>query len=218
MKTVINFIQELNKNNNREWFAENKDFYNKAKEEFELIIDILISKIREFDPKIDVVSAKECTFRIYRDVRFSKDKRPYKDHFGAYIAAGGRKSKYTGYYLHVQEDNSFVGGGLYAPAPDILKKVRTDIFKNSAPYKEIINDKNFKKYFTDFYGEKLKTAPRGFPKDFKDIELLRLKHHAVAHKVSFEQVLSPNFIQLASNIFKSMKNFNAYFNYIIDKK
>lgn len=218
METVIKFIKELNRNNNREWFAENKEFYNKAKEEFDFVVNILISKVKEFDQSVDVMSAKECTFRIYKDVRFSKDKLPYKDHFGAYICKGGRKSIYAGYYLHIQENNSFVGGGLYCPQSDILKSVRTDIVENSNFYKEIINDKDFTKYFDEIHGEKLSSAPRGFPKDFKDIELLKFKSHTAFHKITDSDLIKPDFIQKTVDIFESMVSFNTYFNDIISNQ
>ena len=217
MENILNFLKLLNKNNNREWFNTNKTLYEHAKQEFEFAVNILITKIREFDKRVDVIYPKDCMFRIYHDTRFSKNKEPYKDHFGAFIASGGRKSKYSGYYIHIQEENSFVGGGLYMPDNEILQKIRLDILENSDYYKQILEAENFKKYFSDIWGERLKTVPRGFPKDFKDAELLKLKSHALWHTLPAKILSSPDLLNYTVNVFRSMLDFNNYFNEIIDK-
>jgi len=215
MKTILNFLSQLKENNNREWFQENKHLYENAKSKFEEFVNILIPKIKEFDKTIDVNSAKECTFRIYRDVRFSKNKEPYKPNMGAYIAKGGKKSKYAGYYIHIEPEASFAGGGIYCPQPKELKAVRSDIFDDSNKIKSILCKKDFSKMFPEMYGDKLKTAPRGFPKDFPDIGLLNFKSYVVVKNVSNEELLATKLLDNLLKIFKTQKPFNDYLNKIM---
>ncbi len=183
VKTSLDFLNQLQHNNNREWFHAHKSFYQDAKAEFELFINILIPRIKDIDPEIDVFHAKECVFRIFKDVRFSKDKSPYKTNFGAFIARGGRKSSFAGYYIHLEPEASFIGGGAYMPQALQLKAIRTEIFNHTNEYKKIIHKPAFKKHFPEIYGEKLKTAPRGFDKSWADIDLIRNKHYAVVRHV-----------------------------------
>lgn len=217
MKTILSFLTELKQNNNREWFQENKSLYEEAKSEFDEFINILIPKIKEFDKDIDVNSAKECTYRIYRDVRFSKNKEPYKTNFGAYISKEGRKSKFAGYYIQIEPELSFAGGGVYCPQPAVLKSIRQDIYSDANKFKEIITDTNFKKIFPEMFGEKLKTAPRGFPKDFEDISLLNYKSYVVVKNLSNKDILSNNFLNKLLDIFKTQKPFNDYINGTLTK-
>jgi uncharacterized protein (TIGR02453 family) len=216
LEIVFEFLIELEKNNNREWFKENKEFYQNAKLKFEKFIDYLIPQLRKIDTDIDVTSSKQAIFRIFRDIRFSKNKTPYKTNFGAFISEGGRKSLNAGYYIHLEPENSFIGGGVYMPQSKILKSIREEIFENPEIYKKIINNNKFKKYFPEIYGEKLKTAPRGFPKDFKDIELLRNKHFAVAFHVE-NSYFNEKTIEKILNVFKVQYKFNNYLNNIIKK-
>jgi uncharacterized protein (TIGR02453 family) len=125
MKEILNFISDLKENNNREWFETNKKRYLAVKEKHEIFLDKVIEGIRSsVDPQLGELTGKDCVFRIYRDVRFSPNKEPYKNHIGAYIARGGRKSPRAGYYIHLDPGNCFAGGGIYMPAPDVLKKIR----------------------------------------------------------------------------------------------
>jgi len=151
------------------------------------------------------LSGEFIPYQMPNDFRFSKNKEPYKTHFGAFIAKGGRKSPYAGYYIHFEPDNSFVGGGIYQPEPKLLKSIRTQIFKDVETYKDIINNAEFKKYFPEIFGEKLKTAPRGFPKDFADIDLLNNKHYAVSYGVNNSFWFNKNLIENISDIFDFKK-------------
>ncbi|MBE9468413.1 MAG: DUF2461 domain-containing protein [Bacteroidetes bacterium] len=218
LKIIFEFLIELQVNNSRVWFKKNNDRYQKAKLEFEQLIEILIPKIKQIDKDIEVSSAKECVFRIFKDVRFSKDKQPYKTNFGAYIAKGGGKSPNAGYYVHFEPDNSFIGGGIYMPEPKILKSIRTEIFENTKDYKDIINNKEFKKYFSEIAGEKLKSAPRGFSKDFVDIDLLKNKHYAVTYSVNNSFWYKKNLIDNISDVFKKQYKFNQFLNNVVNKK
>ena len=136
-KNILLFLNELKNNNNRDWFHANKPKYNEAKVEFENYINNLIPEIGKFDNEIKHLEAKECIFRIFRDVRFSKDKSPYKPNFGAYIVKGGKKSGNAGYYLHIEPENSFLGGGIYMPPSNILKAIRIEIYENIDEFKSI---------------------------------------------------------------------------------
>ena len=131
-RTIINFLKDLEQNNNREWFQANKVHYDTAKAEFETFINSLIPAIAKFDDSVKLITAKECIFRIFRDVRFAKDKSPYKTNFGAFIAKGGRKNHGPGYYFHLQPGECFLSGGVWMPSPDIMKKIRQEIFDKLA--------------------------------------------------------------------------------------
>jgi uncharacterized protein (TIGR02453 family) len=215
---IFDFLKNLEQNNNRPWFDENKETYEAAKSDFEQFIDVLIPRLKEFDDDIDVFSSKECIFRIYRDVRFSKNKDPYKTNFGAYIVKGGRKSPYAGYYVHIQPSESFIGGGIYQPSPEVLKSVRKEIYENIDEFKEIINDARFKKYFPELYGEALKTAPKDFPKDFPDIDLLKFKHYTVIHNIKDSFYSSPDLLEKLIEIFKVQYPFNRFLNEGVGRK
>ena len=215
-KNILNFLKVLYKNNNREWFNANKNVYNKARLEYEMFVELLIQKINQFDEDIGTLSAKDVIYRIYRDIRFSNDKTPYKTHFGAYITKGGRTGGYAGYYLHVEPGGSFLAGGFYMPPSDILKRIRTEIYENIEEFKTIINNSEFKKCFNDLWGEKLKSQPRGFPKDFPDIELLKYKHYIVAKNVSEDELQDKDFLETATGVFKILMPFNRFINNTID--
>ena len=215
-KNILRFLAELNENNNREWFTENKDKYQRAMGEFEQMVNYLIAHIAEFDKEIAGLEAKDCTFRIYRDVRFSHDKAPYKNHFGAYICAGGgRKSERAGYYIHFQVGGCMFGGGLYCPLPPVLKAVRQSVYDNIEEYKEIVEEKNFAASFSEME-EKLKTIPRGFPKEFPDGEYLKNKHYVFSHQVPDSFFYTDDCVEKTLKVFKLMQPINKFLNYTVD--
>jgi uncharacterized protein (TIGR02453 family) len=181
-KNILQFLQDLKLNNNREWFQINKERYQKAKHGFEIFIDQIIPEIRKFDNSIGLITAGDCLFRIYRDVRFSGDKSPYKLNIGAYIARGGKNSPFAGYYVHIEPGQSMLAGGIYMPQPEMLKRLREEVYYNTAEFKQIIHHKNFVKYFDKLIDEgKLVNPPKDFPKDFPDIDLLKHKNYTVVH-------------------------------------
>jgi len=216
LSPVLSFLNELKQNNNREWFQENKDKYQKARQQVIDFTDELIKGIKEFDPDIGLPKAKDCLFRIYRDVRFSKDKSPYKTNFGSFISKGGRKGNYAGYYLHLEPDGSFLGGGIYMPAAPALKAVRNEIYFNPSKFLKIVEDEQFKKYFDSLSGEKLKRPPQGFPKDFSQIEYLKYKSYIVSHNVDDKTLLKSDFVSCSLDVFKTMHKLNAFINRGID--
>lgn len=212
---LLHYLAKLKKNNNREWFNKHKAEYIHFKEQFEYFIDQLIPQIKQIDGFTANISAKDCTYRIYRDVRFSKDKLPYKTHFGAYIAEGGRKSPFAGYYVHIEPRNSFAGGGIYRPEAKVLKELRYEIMDRTDEFKGIISNQEFKKVFPEIYGEQLKTSPKGFPKDFKDIALLRYKSYALVNNLDDKTIKSVRFEDYLLNLFALAKPFNSFLNKVI---
>ena len=212
LQNAFQFLIDLKFNNNRPWFKENKERYLSAKSDFDTFVESLIVLLKKQDKSIDVNSAKDCVFRIYRDARFSKNKDPYKTNFGAFISKGGRKSPYAGYYIHFEPDNSFMGGGIYQPSPDLLKSIRTQIFENNIEYKRIIEHKDFKKQFPVLHGDKLKMAPKGFPKDFEDIELLKNKHFVVSKKIENDIWFDRDSLKTILKSYKTQQDFNSFLN------
>ncbi|PKQ68728.1 hypothetical protein BZG01_03145 [Labilibaculum manganireducens] len=213
--SIYEFLLELRENNNRDWFHANKKKYDKAKKDFELFVELSIEQIKVIDPDLSGLNAKDCIFRIFRDVRFSENKQPYKTHFGAFLSKNGRKSKYGGYYIHIEPGGSFLGGGCYMPAPNVLKAIREEIFHNPLEFQEIITNKEFSSHFPEMYGEKLKTAPRGYPKDFEYIDLLNFKNYAVGKMVPDRIVLSEQFSDEILECFTSLRTLNTYLNEIL---
>lgn len=211
-KNIISFLNELQQHNNRDWLKQNDSQYKNALSDFAVLVNELIARIASFDESIGSPDARDCIFRIHRDVRFSANKDPYKTHFGAYIARGGRKSIYAGYYLHFQPASSFAGGGIYMPEPHILKAIRTEIYNNAEAFKAIIDSSQFKKFFNGIYGQRLKTCPKGFDKDFRDVALLSYKDYAVVCQLSDREVLSDDIINRITQIYKAQHSFNAYLN------
>lgn len=216
---IINFLKELNENNNREWFAQNKSRYEKVKSKFEEISRLLISEISVFDNDIKNVDVKDCVFRIYRDIRFSTDKTPYKTHFGVYIAsAGGRKSQRGGYYLHLDPAGSFIAVGVWCPPPNILKALRQSVCDNIDELNEIRNETGFNTYFKTFFEEdKLKNVPAGFPRDFPDAELLKLKHYMVEYKLDDKILNASDFVLQLAQIARAGYPLNKFLNYTVDE-
>ena len=214
-KNTLKFLKELKANNNRDWFTENKPRYETAKKEFESFIDNLLLEIAKFDPSIGHHQGKDCIFRIYRDVRFSKDKSPYKTHFGAHVTSAAKKSEIhsrAGYYIHIGPGESMLAGGAYLPQGPWLKAIRNELAHNADKFRKIVNSKSFKEYFGEFEGEQLKTAPRDFPKDHPEIDLLRYKSFLATHKLKDSQVTSPDFLKHAAKTFKALYPFDQFLN------
>lgn len=216
---TFRFLKDLKLNNNRDWFNANKHVYEKAKKEFEDFIDALIIKIGKFDPGIAHHKAKDCVFRIYRDVRFSKDKSPFKINLGAHISPASKKSEIhsrAGYYIHLEPGKSMLAGGAYLPQGDWLKAIRQEIHYNSAGFKKILNSKPFKQYFGEMVGDKLKRAPKEYPEDHPDIELLKFKSFLATHPCSDKQVLSDQFLEHCAKVFKALYPFDQFLNKAVD--
>lgn len=210
LRSTLDYLRELHVNNNKKWFDLNHAHYDKARGAFE---DFIVDLIASFDPIEDFsgVTAKECMFRINRDIRFSPDKTPYKISMSAVIGRGGRKATGRSYYIHIQPDgNSLLAGGLYSPSPAELDKVRSSIAEDSSKLKAILHKRDFVRYFGTISGDALKTAPKGYPKDHPDLELLRLKQFVAHRPLTDEQVLSDDLIPSILEASKALKPFLSY--------
>lgn len=214
---IFNFLKELGNNNNREWFNEHKEDYLNAQREFENLLTAIIERISLFDPEIRGIQAKDCTYRIYRDTRFSPDKTPYKNHFGGYINGKGKKSMHCGYYVHIQLDNCLLAGGSLCLPSNILKALRQSVYDNIDEYLSIVEDNEFKQYFPTIGESFLKTAPKGFPKDFKYMDYLKCKEFTCAHNVPDNFFEEPEMLDKVTAVFKQLKRFGDFTNYTIDE-
>lgn len=212
LQESLNFLIDLKFNNTRDWFRDNEARYKLAKEQFDLFIDLLIPAVKRLDNSIDVQSSKECTFRIFRDVRFSKNKEPYKTNMGAFIARGGRKSRFGGYYVHFEPDASFLGGGVYMPEPPVLNAIRQGIYNDPGPLNRLLNVPSFKDIYGQLMDERLKTPPKGFDKDFEFIDLLKYKHYAVGHEVDNSYWFSDNVVEQTIETFRPLYALNTLVN------
>ena len=210
MKAILEFLAELKENNNKEWFDKNRGRYQDSRQKMLFMTELFTSEIGKFDPDITPIDPKECLFRIFRDVRFSNDKSPYKINMGSFIAKGGRKSIWPGYYFHIEPGASFIGGGLYMPDANVLKAVRTEIGDNGDEFQKIMSQKSFKKYFTELYDDQLKTAPKGYPPDHKNISLLRYKSFAFGSLLNDQFVSGPDFIPHVIAAFEELYLVNRY--------
>jgi uncharacterized protein (TIGR02453 family) len=212
-QSILDFLSGLVQNNNREWMEANRSQYNQARAAFEEIVNHLIIEIAAFDSSAQGLVPKDCIFRLNRDIRFSKDKSPYKTHFGAYIAEGGKKSQSAGYYLHLEpNNNSLLAGGMYVPTGDSLKKIRQEVDYNPSELMKIVSDPMFMRYFDKIQGEKLKTSPKGYSPDHPNIEFLKLKSYTIVHSISDEWVTNRSFLQDSVDVFKAMVPLNGFLN------
>lgn len=172
MNDVLDFLRDLKLNNNREWFEANKPRYKAVEALFLNFTQQLIDGITEFDSTIKGVTVKDCTYRIYRDVRFSPNKEPYKTHMGAYVCPGGKKSGYAGYYCHLEPEASILVVGLHCPEPDVLRSVRDEVEDNGAAFLRLVKQSDG---FQLDQSTKLQRVPKGFPADSPYAEYLKLK-------------------------------------------
>ena len=212
METTLHFLKKLKINNNREWFDSNKSEYLASKEIFEEFVSELIKGINKFDKKVSLdLKPKDCTFRIYKDVRFSKDKTPYKNNMSASINPGGKKSNIPGYYFHLEPEACFLAGGVYMPMPDDLKAIRQEIDYNPLPLINILKSASFKKQFNGLDEEdKLKNPPKGFNKDHAHSEILKNKHFIVSQKFENKVILKKEGLSKTLDSFKAMYPFLDY--------
>jgi uncharacterized protein (TIGR02453 family) len=213
---TLKFLKDLKRNNTREWFDANREYYQEAKTDFLRFTGELIQHLNTMDPSLGLPEPKDCVFRINRDVRFSNDKSPYKTNMGAYIAPGGKKSMRAGYYFHLEPGDSFAAGGIYMPMPNVLKALRQAIWDDKEDFLEIIENKTFKSVFPAIYGEQLKTAPQGFPKDDPDIWLLRYKSYSLWKSIPEKDLFGPAIMENLMEIYKTMLPFNAFLNRAIE--
>jgi uncharacterized protein (TIGR02453 family) len=213
---TLQFLKDLVANNNREWFQENRKRYDDAKADVEKLTAHLIREVHTFQD-LGNLQVKDCIFRINRDIRFSKNKEPYKSNLAIAIGAGGRSSGKIDYYLHIQPNgHSFLGGGMWSPTTEQLARYRQEIDYNAQELKDIIEVKDFKAYFPEIQGESLKTAPKGFAKDHPELDLLKRKQMFFMHTYSDKEVISKDFAEEVMKGIRLLKPYCDYMNYILD--
>ncbi|MCK6617048.1 MAG: DUF2461 domain-containing protein [Cyclobacteriaceae bacterium] len=211
MEKILQFLKGVAKNNNREWFEKNKSRYLEAKTTFEEFLEVLHKELLKFDESLAGLNPRKQAFRIYRDVRFSKDKRPYKVNMGAAFSAHGKMEQEPGYYIHIEPGKSFVAGGLYMPNPVNLVKVRQEIDYNTERFLKILADKKFATYFSGLDNfDRVKTAPKGYVKDHPHINLLKNKSFVVSHSFSDAQVKDNLFMKNVVGVCKAVKPLNDF--------
>lgn len=193
---TLRFLKALTKNNHKDWFDQHRNEYETAKQNFRELVELLIREHGKKDSSIASLSSKDCMFRINRDVRFSKNKAPYKTNLGASIQAGGKKSLLAGYYFHLEPgEKSFVGGGLYMPEANQLQKVRQEIDYNWAEFTRILQAKPFIKTYGSlekWEGMALIREPKGYEKDNPAIEILKLKSWVATAPLTDQQITQPD--------------------------
>lgn len=212
---TFKFLEELNNNNNREWFTSNKTRYARIREDFILFLESVYPHLCEFDPALKGIDVRKSVFRINRDVRFSNDKSPYKTSIAGVIIEGGRKkfSEQAGYYLHLEPGKSIIAGGAYLPPSEWINRIRKEISSDSESFRKILDQKHFVRYFGVLSGDKLKSAPRGYDKDHPDIDLLKFKSYMAVNELSDKEVLSPEFTDHFIDVARTLKPLNDFLNW-----
>lgn len=208
---TLNFIAEVAQNNNREWFADNKGRYELAKLDIYAFVEQLIPIVAAIDPEFSIdTSAKKCLMRIYRDVRFSKNKDPYKSNYGISFDVKGRGVSSPDYYLHIQPGKSFFGVGFWMPESAVLKKIREEIDYNTSEFLDIIHADSFKNLFQLSKDDTLKNAPKGYEVDHPQIELLKLKSFIAVMPVKNEELLAPGIVDKLKTAFEAVYPFVVF--------
>jgi uncharacterized protein (TIGR02453 family) len=211
--SVFSFLEELKENNNREWFNENKERY---QEQHGLVVqfaDELLTKMKQVD-NIETASGKKSIFRIYKDVRFSKEKSPYKTNIGGAFTRATKELR-GGYYFHIEPGNCFLGGGFWGPSPEDLKHIRLQIAADPEPLQEILSSKEFISTFGKLEGEQLKTAPKGFDKGHPAIHLINYKQFLLVKRFTDKQAQSTNYLENVFTTFQAMRPFFDYMSEIL---
>lgn len=209
MKNTFDFLIQLAQNNNKEWFANHKKQFDELNKKSK----VFFSNIQNELNKTDIIEDMKM-FRIYRDVRFSKDKTPYKTHFSCAFVRKKPQLR-GGYYLHLQPNESFIGGGFWEPNPEDLLRIRKEFEYDAQTINKIISEENFVKTFGNLVGEELKSVPKGFDKNHENIHLIRKKQFLVMKKYSNEEVFSSDFTQIVLKDFLVMRPFFDYMSEVL---
>ena len=209
---ILKFLKDISKHNDRVWFEKNKSRYLEAKQGFEDLVSAVLDEIVKFDEGLAGLDPKKLPFRIYRDVRFSKDKKPYKTNMGAGFSPNGKLVQEPGYYLHLEPGNkSFVAGGIYMPDAGNLAKIRQEVDYNGDKLVKIVNDKKFKKFYSGFDEfDKLKKMPKGYAADHPHIEMLKLKSVIVSKNFTDKEVTDKKFVKQVAEALKVIKPLNDF--------
>lgn len=215
---TVKFLKELKKNNNKPWFDTNRKKYEEAKADYLAFVEQLITAVAKFDDTIGDMKPREAVFRINRDVRFSKDKSPYKTNMGASLTKGGKKINTSGYYFHCEPGQSFAGGGFYMPEAPQVAKIRQEIDYSFDEWKKIVADKNFKKYFPEGVNgiDVLVRPPKGYDESNPAIDYLKMKNFIVSRPISDDDLLNKNLVKELAKTFEAMKPLIDFLNRAIE--
>lgn len=211
-ESTLEFLKNLEENNTKEWFEMNRKWYETSKSNFVDFCSLILNEMKQFEPDFSNTNIKDCIFRINRDIRFSKDKSPYKNHFSAAFGPGGRNSGKIDYYIQLQNGKTSIGGGMWQPSVANLAKFRQEIDYSPETLKNIIESKEFRKHFPEIYGEKLKKAPKGYDPEHPEAELLKYKELFFFKTFTNDEVFSENFQEIILNHFKILKPYIDYVN------
>ncbi len=218
--TTLRFLQHLHQHNTKEWFDAHRKQYEAARADFADLVTEIIRRHGQQDADIATLTAKECMFRINRDVRFSKDKSPYKKNFAASLARGGKKSRFAGYYLHIEPgNNSFIGGGVWAPEADVLKSIRQEIDYSFEAFSGILQQPRFKTVYGDLYRDKevaLSRPPKGYTEDNAAIDCLKLKSFIAMKPLTDEELTSPQLPDTIAEALRTLQPFLRFLNAAIE--
>ncbi len=212
---TLKFLSQLKKNNNKPWFDAHRPQYEAARIDFANFIGLVIDELQKSDATITGQTGKDCLFRINRDIRFSKDKTPYKTAFGASIKRGGKKSPFAGYYFHLEPGQSFAGGGIWMPEAPALKTIRQEIDYNWDEFKNILNAKEFKAAYKDLYkgdDQRLSTTPKGYEKDNPAADYLKLKSFIGEAKIADDELPKATLHKKTVAAFKALQPFLNFIN------
>ncbi|OAV69795.1 hypothetical protein Barb4_01607 [Bacteroidales bacterium Barb4] len=213
---ILQFLRELSENNNRPWFQAHKERYDILRKAFLEEVQELIGKISLFDPELSGLDAKDCFFRIYRDIRFSPNKIPYKTHFAAYMARGGKSSEYAGYYLHLEPDGCLLSGGIWMPPSPLLKMLRQEIYDQADEFTAVLEEPSFKETFPALEGDILSRMPAGFPADSPCGYLLKHKDFCVVSYRPDSFFLQEDWKDKTADVYKKLLPFNQFLNYTVN--
>ncbi|MFN8396347.1 MAG: DUF2461 domain-containing protein [Bacteroidia bacterium] len=210
---TLDFLAGLRENNNREWFEENRKQYEAAKKDVEALVNKVLLGLADIDPAMAGLEAKGALFRIFRDVRFAKDKSPYKTNMGAWMASGGKNTMNAGYYLHVEPGNkSFLAGGSYMPPANVLQSIREAVDYDHEGLREIITAPAFTKWYKQLDGEALRTVPKGYAKDHPAIDLLKFKSFVASHPLTDKDLTSAGLVDKLLDGYRAMYPLNVFLN------
>lgn len=210
---TFDFLRDLSQNNHREWFQEHKDRYTRAHENMIEFAEALHDRLSESDNLVPM-TGKKILFRIYRDVRFSKNKAPYKNHFSGSFKRATPWLR-GGYYFHIMPGGSFLAGGFWGPDKDDMKRIREEFAMDAQPMREIMADADFVSHFGALRGDELKTAPKGFDREHPDIDLIRKKQWIVSKEFTDKEVLGAGFVEKLATAYEAMRPFFDYFSDVL---
>lgn len=217
MKELLQYLSDLAQNNNREWYHANKPRYERARKTYLALTQEVIELLQFNDPRLSGLEAKDAMFRIFRDIRFSKDKTPYKTHFGAYMARGGRKSREAGYYLHIGADEMFLAAGVHSPEKTDLHAIRQEILYQPETFGKFVEERVAQGYAT-YEQDKLINGPVGFPKDSPYIDYLKYKHYLLSYPLTEQELLGENAARVIADRFSTLVPFTGFLNTALEFK